>query len=66
MGEATRLYCQTQSVKPGIAGKDMATIVLQHAGGATSVVECSYASAIHLDPFPSFRFITKEQQAVSA
>ena len=52
MGEATRLYCQTQSVKPGIAGEDMATIVLQHAGSATSVVECSYASPIHPDPFP--------------
>ena len=52
MGEATRLYCQTQSVKPGIAGEDMATIVLQHASGATSVVECSYASPIHPDPFP--------------
>jgi predicted dehydrogenase len=52
MGEATRLYCQTQSVKPGIAGEDMATIVLQHEGGATSVVECSYASPIHPDPFP--------------
>lgn len=52
MGEATRLYSQTQSVKPGIAGEDMATIVLQHEGGATSVVECSYASPIHPDPFP--------------
>ena len=52
MGEATRLYCQAQSVKPGIAGEDMATIVLQHSGGATSIVECSYASPIHPDPFP--------------
>ena len=52
MGDATRLYSQTQSVKPGIRGEDMATIILQHAGGATSVVECSYASPIHPDPFP--------------
>ncbi len=52
MGEATRVYCQAQSVKAGIAGEDMATIVLQHAGGATGVVECSYASPIHPDPFP--------------
>jgi predicted dehydrogenase len=52
MGEATRLYCQTQSVKPGIRGEDMATIMLQHSGGATSIVECSYASPIHPDPFP--------------
>ena len=52
MGEATRLYCQTQSVKPGIRGEDMATIVLEHASGATTVVECSYASPVHPDPFP--------------
>jgi len=52
MGDATRLYSQTQSVKPGIAGEDMATVILQHEGGATSVVECSYASPIHPDPFP--------------
>jgi len=52
MGEATRLYAQTQSVKPGIRGEDMATIMLRHASGATSVVECSYASPIHPDPFP--------------
>jgi predicted dehydrogenase len=52
MGEATRLYCQTQSVKTGICGEDMATIVLQHASGVTSVVECSYASQVHPDPFP--------------
>jgi predicted dehydrogenase len=32
MGEASRLYCQTQSIKPGIRGEDMATIVLHHEG----------------------------------
>jgi D-apiose dehydrogenase len=52
MGEATRLYCQAQSVKPGIRGEDMATILLRHANGATTVVECSYASSIYPDPFP--------------
>ncbi len=52
MGEVTRLYCQTQSVKLGIRGEDVATIVLEHASGATTVVECSYASPVHPDPFP--------------
>jgi predicted dehydrogenase len=51
-GEVDRLYCQSQSIKPGIRGEDMATTVLSHANGATSVVECSYASPIHPDPFP--------------
>jgi predicted dehydrogenase len=52
LGEVDRLYCQSQSIKPGIRGEDMATTVLSHANGATSVVECSYASPIHPDPFP--------------
>ena len=51
-GEASRLYCQSQSVKPGIRGEDMATIILNHTSGMTSVVECSYASPIDPDPFP--------------
>ena len=51
-GEVDRLYCRSQSIKPGIRGEDMATTVLSHANGATSVVECSYASPIHPDPFP--------------
>ena len=52
MGEASRLYCQNQSVRPGLSGEDAATIMLQHETGATSIVECSYASPIHPDPFP--------------
>ena len=31
------------------------TILLQHQSGATSVVEASYASPIHPDPFPQLR-----------
>jgi predicted dehydrogenase len=52
LGEVTSLYCQSHSVKPGIRGEDMATVMLRHATGATSVVECSYASPQHPDPFP--------------
>lgn len=52
LGDVSRLYSQTHSIKPGIRGEDMATTMLCHAGGATSVVECSYASPIHPDPFP--------------
>ncbi len=43
------------SIKPGIRGEDMATILLHHESGATSVVEASYASPIHPDPFPQLR-----------
>jgi D-apiose dehydrogenase len=52
MGEVSLLYCQSQSVKPGIRGEDLATFMLRHQNGATSVVECSYASKLHPDPFP--------------
>ena len=52
LGEVSQLYCQSQSIKPGIRGEDMATTMLRHASGATSVVETSYASPIHPDPFP--------------
>lgn len=54
LGDVSQLYCQTNSVKPGIIGEDMATVMLKHANGATSVVECSYASRIHPEPFPFF------------
>jgi predicted dehydrogenase len=52
LGDASRLYCQVESIKPGIRGEDMATTMLRHESGATSIVECSYASPIHPDPFP--------------
>jgi predicted dehydrogenase len=52
IGDASLLYCQSQRVKLGIRGEDMATIMLRHRNGATSVVECSYASKLHPDPFP--------------
>ena len=52
LGDVAQLYCQSESIKPGIRGEDMATTILRHTGGATSVVECSYASPIHPDPFP--------------
>ena len=52
IGEASLLYCQSQSIKPEIRGEDMATIMLRHQNGATSVVECSYASKLNPDAFP--------------
>ena len=52
LGEVETLYCQAQSIKPGIRGEDMATMMLRHRGGATSIVDCSYASRLDPDPFP--------------
>ncbi len=52
MGEAETVACRSQSVRPGIRGEDMATVMLGHRGGATSIVEVSYASRQSPDPFP--------------
>jgi predicted dehydrogenase len=52
VGEVERVFCETQSVRPGIAGEDMATIMLRHVNGAVSVVDCSYATKRDPDPFP--------------
>ena len=52
LGEVTRLSCETQSIRPGLAGEDMATMLLRHEGGAVSVVEVSYASRRQPDTFP--------------
>jgi predicted dehydrogenase len=51
-GEAETVYAQTQSIRPGIAAEDMATMLLRHRSGATSIVDCSYSSRISPDPFP--------------
>jgi predicted dehydrogenase len=52
LGEVERVFCETQSFKPGIAGEDMATIMLKHINGAVSIVDCSYATKRDPDPFP--------------
>ncbi|UIJ47478.1 Gfo/Idh/MocA family oxidoreductase [Sphingomonas cannabina] len=52
MGEAATLACRIQRVNPAIRGEDVATIMLGHAGGATSIVDCSYATPIHDELFP--------------
>jgi predicted dehydrogenase len=52
MGEARTLYCVTQRINPAIAGEDVATTVIRHENGGTSIVDCSYASRRLPEPFP--------------
>ena len=52
MGEVEQVFCRTQSVKPGIRGEDMASVMLGHTSGATSIVDITYASRQSPDPFP--------------
>jgi len=51
MGEATSIACRIQRVNPKIKGEDVATMLLGH-GDATSVVDCSYATKLPVEPFP--------------
>ena len=52
MGEVSRVSCETQSLKPGIAGEDMATVMLRHTNGTVSLVDCTYEAKRDPDPFP--------------
>jgi predicted dehydrogenase len=51
-GDATLVGATTQRINPTIAGEDVATLLLRHDGGATSVVDCSYASRRADELFP--------------
>jgi predicted dehydrogenase len=51
-GEVVTLAATTQRVNQGIRGEDVATMLLAHASGVTSVVDCSYASRLARENFP--------------
>ena len=51
-GDAERLTARTKRVNPAIVGEDVATMLLDHASGVTSVVDCSYATRLAVEPFP--------------
>ncbi len=52
LGDARVIGASTQRVNQGIAGEDGATMLLSHQHGATSVVDCSYASPRAKELFP--------------
>ena len=51
-GDVAGLTARTRRVNPAIRGEDVATMLLDHASGATSVVDCSYATHLAEEPFP--------------
>lgn len=51
-GEVSRLTASIATVNPNIAGEDVATMLLVHAGGVTSTVDCSYSSRRARELFP--------------
>ncbi|HVC34815.1 MAG TPA: Gfo/Idh/MocA family oxidoreductase [Chloroflexota bacterium] len=44
LGEITSVYARAGRVNPAIVGEDWAVLVLGHVGGATSVIESSWAT----------------------
>ncbi|NLS17245.1 Gfo/Idh/MocA family oxidoreductase [Rhizobium sp. P40RR-XXII] len=52
LGDVASLTARTKRVNPKIKGEDVATILLDHENGATSIVDVSYASKLATEPFP--------------
>ena len=52
-GEAQHLSAELQKRNPKLRGEDTATMLLRHASGAVSLVECTYASRRLPDAFPA-------------
>ena len=52
LGDVSSLTARTKRVNPKIKGEDVATILLDHDNGATSIVDVSYASKLATEPFP--------------
>jgi D-apiose dehydrogenase len=52
LGDADRIAATTRRINPNIKGEDVATMLLTHKGGATSVVDCSYATRRTPETFP--------------
>ena len=51
-GDVATATARTRRVNPAIKGEDVATILLGHRNGVTSVVDCSYATRLAVEPFP--------------
>ena len=52
MGDVEALTARTTRINPAIQGEDVATLLLDHENGVTSIVDCSYATILAKDPFP--------------
>ncbi len=51
-GEVGSISAQTSRVRPTIRGEDSATMLLRHADGVVTVVDCSYSARRDPDTFP--------------
>lgn len=51
-GDALNISARIKRVNPSIKGEDVATMLLDHGNGVTSVVDCSYATHLEEELFP--------------
>jgi D-apiose dehydrogenase len=51
-GDVATATARTLRVNPAIRGEDVATILLDHRNDVTSIVDCSYATRLAVEPFP--------------
>lgn len=51
-GDVSAITARTQRVNPRIRGEDVATMLLDHEAGFSSVVDCSYATKLETERFP--------------
>jgi D-apiose dehydrogenase len=51
-GDVLNVSARIKRVNPNIKGEDVATMLLDHGNGVTSVVDCSYATQLQTDLFP--------------
>lgn len=51
-GDVATISATTRRINPDIRGEDVATMLLDHESGATSVVDCSYATRRTPETFP--------------
>jgi D-apiose dehydrogenase len=51
-GDASHMTARTRRINPDIAGEDVATMLLDHDNGITSIVDVSYATKLPQEPFP--------------
>lgn len=52
LGNVKTIDARIKRVNPDIIGEDVATMLLDHDNGATSIVDCSYATKLAVEPFP--------------
>ncbi len=61
-GEASKLWCQTRSVNPGIQGEDVAVIMMEMVDGMPLYTEMSYASVVEHDMFSTINVLVEGEK----